>query len=89
MDASPGLPQVSNQVVILMELLLRWRCERCRGTLIPCLSCESRGYIDRWLPYELVQGLKPVTWVIMGRRNPKPPIPDTRSASTSRNIHVI
>ena len=51
-----------------MELLLRWRCERCHGTLKPCLSCESRGYIDRWLPYELVQELKPVTWVILDRR---------------------
>jgi hypothetical protein len=67
MDVFPGLPQESK--AYLMELLLRWRCERCRGTLKPCLSCESRGYIDQWLPYELVQGLKPVTWVILDRRN--------------------
>jgi len=51
-----------------MELLLRWPCERCRGTLKPCPSCESTGYIDRWLPYALVQELKPITWVILDRR---------------------
>jgi len=51
-----------------MELLLRWQCERCRGILKPCPSCESSGYIDRWLPYELVHELKPVTWLILDRR---------------------
>ena len=55
MDVFPGLPQGSNPLVTLLELLLRWQCEGCRGTSKPCLSCESRGYIDRWLPYELVQ----------------------------------
>ena len=68
MDLLPGLPQAFNRVLTLMELLLRWRCERCRGTWTPCLDCGSRGYIDRWLPYELVHQLKSVT-VIMDRRN--------------------
>ena len=69
MDVFPGLPQGSNPEGAIMELLLRWGCERCRGTSKPCLSCDGRGYIDRWLPYELVNGLKPVTWVILARRD--------------------
>ena len=68
MDVFPGLPHGSDRVIIPMELLLRWCCERCRGTLKPCPSCESRGYIDRWLPYALVHELKPATWIILDRR---------------------
>ncbi len=67
MDVFPGLPQ-GLTCEPLMELLLRWQCERCRGTLKPCPSCQSRGYIDRWLPYALVHELKPATWIILDRR---------------------
>jgi hypothetical protein len=69
MDFSRVSHKYLTQLIILVELLLRWPCERCRGTWSPCFSCESRGYIERWLPYEVVQALKPVTWVILGRRN--------------------
>jgi hypothetical protein len=49
-----------------MEVLIRWPCP-C-PTQGQCPYCAGIGYIENWLPVELVKWVKGGKYVICGRR---------------------
>ena len=54
-----------------MEVLIRWRCPVCRHpNEVQCSACNEIGYLERWVPYSILQDVKAVEspFIIMGRR---------------------
>ena len=51
-----------------MEILLRLKCHHEPTSDRLCSECHGMGYIERWLPMDLLNTLPNANWVIVGRR---------------------
>jgi hypothetical protein len=52
-----------------MELLIRWRCPRCRTAGAQCPECHGLGHVEQWIPIAMLNSLQPTHWIIMARRH--------------------
>lgn len=54
-----------------IEVLVRWQCPHCVGTVEPCQECDGEGHIERWIPLDaLPEALRHTAgrWIIKDRR---------------------
>jgi hypothetical protein len=49
-----------------MEVLVRLLCRCAVQARSQCPQCDGRGYVDQWLPYDMLCELK--GWIILNRR---------------------
>jgi len=62
-----------------MEVLVRLLCRCAVQTRSQCPQCDGRGYVDQWLPYDMLCDLK--GWIILNRRIATPRSLDPEEAS--------
>lgn len=51
-----------------VEVQVRWKCF-CNTPWESCRYCRSSGYIDRWMPADLLKYVQDRTYLILARRN--------------------
>jgi hypothetical protein len=55
-----------------MEVLVRWKCPECRSNDPGCGQCRGAGYLERWMPMDMLKSLPTSSWIIVGRRASAP-----------------
>jgi hypothetical protein len=51
-----------------MEILLRWKCPQQHVSDIICSRCQGTGYVEQWVPLDLLKTLQNANWIIVARR---------------------
>jgi hypothetical protein len=48
-----------------MDVLLRSKCHHEHASDTRCLECQGAGYIERWVPMDLLKVLPNANWIIV------------------------
>ena len=61
-----------------MEIRVRWPCRTCRQEA-HCHDCNGKGYIERWVPYLLLNDVRALFKVVISGCRKMPDYSSTES----------